>query len=274
MLSVLGVVPGLCQQFFVGARVAYGMSAPHSLIGQQKVTVPASGQSLSNVHGNMGVGWQLGIETGLAMSRNFELRFSYEHLFGESQQLEYLDYGGEYLLKEGKAIQGRIIPSVRIKSEAQGLGFWMSSGLIVPLTSESTLRTQMKGVGGNPDHTIEERTLIYRFSPGFRQQLGLSKKIGPAFELDLFLSYDLFRQTAKNSYVQSFQKNGNDAMSQLSVYEQETVFQEDLNDYSNNVALNPNYRTDKAMEDLLYSHDFSVISVGLTLRYRFGDPVE
>ncbi|MGV3632601.1 MAG: hypothetical protein ACO1O6_15450 [Bacteroidota bacterium] len=269
LLMLLLSFQAFSQGFQLGLSTAYSVSAPNSFAGQDEKDMFVDELSVSNMRGNFGSGPNYLLECDLRLKNKIKVGIDFSYF--KSNELVLKSYNRDSIsqLITSRTQQMRMMPHVTLSVPLTKLTFEAEAGVIMPLKSYSDFHVlESNSSSGLTRKSSQHYT--YNFSFGFYQAIGFEKKFGTGFLLKSQLGINLFAQTTRYKTTTSYLVNDADQKSQLSLYEQETQYFPNLNNFSNNADYNPDYVTAKAKDELAVSHSFSSLFFGISLAYEFN----
>ena len=257
------------QKNEVGLQYSYSISSPNALSGTNEIDVYPDEMSVSAIRGNLGSGNSLGINYyRQTKNEHIYLGLLFSKFIGNQTLFYHYDRNNLYQNIEGNSSRYELQPGVKFVVPCKKITFNMFSGLLVPLSNKSVIYYTEKDFNSNVNTDFNEE-FSYNFSFGFTQQIGFEKNISDKLKIHGSLNYLLFSETTHRKTLNDYIVNGVDQTDQLNVYDKETVYQQNLSNFSNNETYNGNYNVNFPKDELIISHNFSSISFLISLSYRF-----
>ena len=256
------------QTFQLGMSSAYSVSAPNSFSGLDEKDMFLDEMSISNLRGNLGAGQHYALELNLKLQKNVRMGVNLAYFRGNKTVFKSYDRDSMYQMISGHSVQWRLMPHVILDIPFEKLSFQTESGLIIPLRSQSEF--QLEETNRNSGlSTLVTESYSYHFSFGFYQSIGFEKRLGNHFLLKSHFGLNLFAQTTRKRITETYLVNGTDQKHLLTLYELESTYYPNLNNFSNNAAYNPIYTTSKPKDELMIPHSFSGMYLNVGFIYEF-----
>lgn len=268
LLWVLLSFQGFTQSFQLGLSSAYSVSAPNSFAGQDEKDMFIDELSVSNIRGNFGTGLSYLLESDLRLKNNVKLGVDFSYF--KSNELLLRSYNRDSISRLTTSITQQIslLPHVTLSVPLTKITFEAEAGIILPMKSYSDFQLLESNVSSGVTSKATQH-YTYNFSFGFYQGIGFEKQAGRNFFIKSQLGIRLFSQTTHHRSTTSYTVNDADQKALLSLYEQETVYYPNLNNFSNNADYNPEYLSTKAKDELMQSHSFSSLYFSVSIAYEF-----
>ncbi|MCE3295826.1 MAG: hypothetical protein K0R65_1540 [Crocinitomicaceae bacterium] len=269
LLIILISLRAFSQGFQVGIGSAYSVSAPNSFAGQDEKDMFLDEMSISNMRGNFGAGLNYSLELDFRLKNTIKVGVDFSYF--KSNELVIRSYNRDSIsqLITAQTQQIRMMPHVTLNVPLSKISFEAEAGVILPVTSYSDFHLLESNSNSGVKQSATQH-YTYNFSFGFYQSIGFEKRFQEHFLLKSQLGINLFAQTTRYRTTTGYQVNDADQLSQLSLYEQETQYYPNLNNFSNNADYNPEYITTKPKDELTVSHSFSSLFFGISLAYEFN----
>ena len=255
--------------FQLGLATAYSVSAPNSFAGLDEKDMFIDEMSVSNMRGNFGSGLNYLLELDLKLKNTIKVGVDFSMF--NSSELVLLSYNRDSIsrLMTSRTQQVRMMPHVTLNVPLQKMTFQAEAGVILPLKSASDFQLLEKNTNsGNTTKATQHYT--YNFSFGFYQSIGFEKHLGKNMFLRSQLGLNLFAQTTSYRTAESYTLNDADQLASLPLYEQESKYFPNLNNFSNNADYNPEYVLSKPKDELQQSHAFSSVFFSIGFAYQFA----
>lgn len=255
------------QKVDLTVQSTLSFSGPNALIGIQDKVIYDTDLSISTIRGSLGAGNSLEIASKLNITEQIGLGLEY-HFF------KSFEFTTNHILTHTsnfestlQAKQQSLQPSISFKIPFPKLNFILKTGLIIPIMTKSTQTDFFEN-----DVVTTKRTeqLDYNFSFGYTNSLGFEAKLYKGLFFNFFLTSNLMNLSLKNRKTTSYEVNGIDVVNDLSVYDANSNYNEDINNYSNNEYVNNQYDTKKAKDEITKSHSFNAIGLTFGFTYHFS----
>jgi len=259
------------QKVDIGLQYNLSFSGPNSIVGIQDQIMYKNEQSISTIRASLGAGNAIEFLSRLSFKDQFALGLQYR--FFKSFELVQTNIitNDTHFKSTIQAIQHVIEPSLTFKLPLEKLTFTMVSGLLIPLKTNSQQIAVFKDSISN---FKEIQNFTYNFTMGYTASLGIELKLLKDLYLNLALKTSLFNLTLKEKTSSTFFENENDITNNFSSYEKQTIFHEDINNFSNNSSINPEFVMNKPKDELTKNQTFNSVGLTFGLVYRFNKQVK
>ncbi len=258
------------EKFELGFQTSLHLSAANTFSGYNEEQVLPDELTYSNTRGNFGAGFSFGLDLDKRIFPNVKFGFNLSYFKGS--EVLILNYDRDSLMQNlvGSNTQIRLNPKLSFSIPTKKITFIMESALLIPLSSKSTFT--FNGLDQTTDSSLYyKENFNYNFAFGISQKLGFEARLSNQFKIKTSLGILLFNQTTKESKISAYEINGNDQTNQMTNFEKETLYRQNLNNYSNNYSYN-SFVNENSPKDLLKtSHQFTSYDFNITLIYSFGE---
>lgn len=263
---------GQTQELSVGS--AYHISAPNSFVGTKKIDVLSNDFSLSKLRGSMGSGLDFSLTWRRKKTENFSFALSYNYLLGNKVLMREINSKGTFQEIIGQSYQHKITPQLAFHLNGEHLQFVIETGLIIPISTQSVLQNNYRGLDGSELSYALESEQLYKFAFGYQQSIGFNTSISKNFSLGANFGFQLLQLALKSEQIKKYEVDQVDQLASLNTYQRETIFHEDINNFSNNESFNQTYNFDSPKDELTYSNSFNTIFLALKVVYCFPERVQ
>jgi hypothetical protein len=257
------------QKFVVSYFETLNFSSTNSISGKQNKVIYNNEQSMSTIRGSLGSGLSSAISLNLSPKENLVLGLNYMFFNSFENTKELISTNTSSFESKIKAKQHLLCPSIQFKLPYEKIAFMMKTGLIIPLKTISYQTTNDNFTDGINTFKIDE-IFDYNFSVGFNCAMGFEIKILKKLYLQTFLTSNLFSQTLKSKKTKQYLQNDIDVTNLLNTYQKESIYHEDINNFSNNEIINQDFKTEKPRDELTESQSFNSIGLSLGICYKFN----
>lgn len=265
-LSIISI--GFSQKVQISILSNFHLSEPNSFSGTNDIQVYPDENSFSNVKGNLGAGYSIGFEVNKYWLENMLIGLGFTSFQGNKTLNYHTNLNYQLIDIQSNATQLRINPNFKFLLPLKKITFFMQSGIVIPLKTNSYIHYFENYI--DKDSLIEKTEKInYNFSFGFSQNIGFQKNISNHFKIKSHFGILLLNQTLKNKTITKFTFNNSNEIGNINLYDLETNYLYNLNDFSNNSMYNSNINQNKAKEELRKTHHFTSFELNLSLIYEF-----
>ncbi len=258
------------QKVEFGVSYSYSISTPNSIVGQQEKTIYDSEFSISNIRGSLATGSSFGLNSSIKIHPNVKLSLGYDYLQNKETLFKNIELNDTFTKIIGSAKQQKLYPGIVFFIPVKKLNFYFKTALVIPLKTESYFEGFASSELGG-DYFYQKKTLKYNYVTGFQNAMGVEINLHEKLKIGFALESVLLNMKLKNSEIVSYEINQSDQLSNLSTYEKQTNYAENLNNFSNNANYNNLYSQTQAKDELTYKHDFSSISLRFSVVYILKD---
>lgn len=258
------------QKVEFGLQTSYALATSNSILGQQQKKIYDTEFSISNIRGGFGTGANFNFHTNLKIHEFVKLQLAYDFLFKNDILLERYDLNDTLYQLNSSSSQQRFIPGFLFHFPMKKIEFYFKSALVLP-TNTATVFSQIQK-NGTEASTIEiQKEFSYAYSFGYKNSIGASIDLNKSFSISFFLESFILNLKTKSSEMVKYNLDEMNLIETLSFYEKNSIYSENLNNFSNNEKYNSLYSTSRAKEELTTSHNFSNLAFGLSFVYKFKE---
>lgn len=258
------------QKVEFGVSYSYSISTPNSIVGQQEKTIYDSEFSISNIRGSLATGSSFGLNSSIKIHPNVKLSLGYDYLQNKETLFKNIELNDTFTKIIGSAKQQKLYPGIVFFIPVKKLNFYFKTALVIPLKTESYFEGFASSELGG-DYFYQKKTLKYNYVTGYQNAMGVEINLHEKLKIGFALESVLLNMKLKNSEIVSYELNQSDQLSNLSTYEKQTNYAENLNNFSNNANYNNLYSQTQAKDELTNKHDFSSISLRFSVVYILKD---
>lgn len=262
---------GNAQKIEFGVQYNLSFSGPNSIIGIQDQLIYLNEQSVSTIRGSLGAGNAFEFSSKRILSEQVALGLNYRFFKSFELITANIITKNTHFKSSIQAVQQTIEPSLTFKIPFEKLTVTMSSGLLIPVKTKSQQLSVFEDSSSNAKQ-IEHFT--YDFSIGYTGSLGFEIKVMKGLFFNASLKTNLMNLTLKEKTATSIFKNDIEISNEFPKYEKETIFHEDINNFSNNSSINDEIDLNKPKDELTKSQSFNTIGFSLGLTYRFNKKIK
>jgi opacity protein-like surface antigen len=274
LVVALFVATTMSAQFYIGAKVGYGLGTQQTAAGQT-VTDDAT----SNNWVSLGQGFTPGLKLGYFFNDNFGFELGINYFLGAEKTVADYNYkkdiGGGMMadvvaLGTAQSSQLRLLPALVYRFDN---GFYGRFGMIIPVSGKTIVKTTSEiTVAAFPAANSkgeEEQEYHGKFAMGFAGAIGYNFALSDNMNLFGELEYVALSIRSNTAEITKSTTNGTDNLANADVYDYKIEYVDELTKSSNNSNYNANYDKTKAKEDLRTSNGYSSLrfSVGITMSF-------
>jgi hypothetical protein len=169
------------------------------------------------------------------------------------------------VLTEGQSTALILAPQFVLKANG---GLYSRFGIFVPVAGKTVVTsTDSKFMGSySLDMEAESKGSL---SIGVVAALGYSINLGDNLSIFGELQYSGLSSRSGTYKLTKYELNGKDNLDNLTTYQKEVEYVDEINSSSNNTAYNTNIDPDKPKEELKTTSPFSAVAINVGVIYKF-----
>jgi hypothetical protein len=255
------------QKFDIGINYCVSFAGPNSIIGMQDQIIYDNEKSFSTIRGSLGAGNSIDLHTKMYLKENLNLGLQYRYFNSFVQTLSNINTISTDYQARINAKQHIIEPTISFVVPTDKITFIMTSGFVVPIHTKSQ-QVSENIIGNSFIKVIENYT--YNFTMGYTASLGFEVKLSNNLFFNSAIKSSLLNLTLKKKTSTSVYNGGTEISQNIPLYYDQTIFHENINNFSNNASINNEFDFNKPKDEVTRSQSFSSIGLTFGIAYRFS----